>query len=146
MARASGGQLIHPSPLYGEEFEGQCGQPLSPQCLCLSYTQPPRAQKPPTPARCPQQGSQQGLIQQRAIQLPTGSETLAATAWGGPPRRLPAQGFLSGLVRAPLGQRSAERHDGQAEEGAEVGRGLGWRVGGPLGLGVDAALLWLVAR
>lgn len=28
--------------------------------------------------------------------------------------------------RASLGQSSAESHDGQAEEGAEIGRGLGW--------------------
>lgn len=69
-----------------------------------------------------------------------------ATTWVRAPRRLPAQGFLPWLlVRAPLGQSSAEGHDGQAEEGAEVRRLLGGQVGGPLGLGAEAALLWLVA-
>ena len=48
---------------------------------------------------------------------------------------------------AQLGQSSAEGHDGQTEQGAEVRRGLPLRrwVGGPLGLGAEVALLGLVA-
>ena len=80
--------------------------------------------------------------QHRPIQLSTRSQALPE---GGPEKAAPGLPVQAGAAR--LGQSSAEGHDGQAEQGAEVGRGLplSRRVGGPLGLGAEAALLGLVA-
>lgn len=83
------------------------------------------------------------LTQHRAIQLSTRSQALPGE--GGPEKAAPGLPVQAGAAR--LGQSSAEGHDGQAEQGAEVRRGLPLcrRVGRPLGLGAEAALLGLVA-
>lgn len=83
------------------------------------------------------------LTQQRAIQLSTRRQALPGK--GGPKKAAPGLPVQAGA--AQLGQSSAEGHDGQTEQGAEVGRGLPlcrW-VGGPLEPGAEVALLGLVA-
>lgn len=100
----------------------------------------PRTQKPPSP--CQPQGPTAGPNATEGRSVPHRERD----PHGHPPcvgRGSEEASLL--LVRTPLGQSSAERHDWQAEEGAEVGRGLGRLVRGPLGLGAEAALLRLVA-
>lgn len=137
-----------------QEPEGLCGQaPLSLKPVSVP-SRAPRPQKPLTPCPAPCRALSRTLTQRRPVWFSTRSETLTADRlerlgrgcfWSSCPGWA-GWGCRGGGRRASLGQSSAESHDGQAEEGAEIGRGLGWCVGRRLGLGAEAALLRLVAR
>lgn len=129
VAGALRGQLSSTSGIRGAVWPGSS---LPKACFCPK--QSPGPQTPPM--RCPAQcrAHSRTRTPRRPVWFSTRSGTLTANRPSGEAWKRPLLGFLSGVGGSvgcgavgagPLGQRPAESHDGQAEEGAEIGRGLG---------------------
>lgn len=101
-----------------------CQAPLPKACFC-----PKQSPEVPETTALPSADPQQDLAPRRPVWFSTGSETVRRLSAEAPERLAVGRGGQvegAGLwAQASLGQGSAESHDGQAEEGAEVGRGLG---------------------